>query len=459
MGVSPTIAAAGTNNYQLNSVGSDVTYCAMKSIDTTYTKSQATTSGDTALDTPPYLGTPIGCVTTPATFTVPADTVHGAINYNCNLQNTTLASPLTTTGPITSLSVAPTGAALPSGGTVKLVSGTNSQTYTLTAAAAVGATTLAVASATPNFAYPSGTAVDAHDCTPGDGAVGNLPPDGSSAGLTAFINDAGKGNIAYVRSTSGRSSSNPATLEFWAYGLDAVSWDHFSTNTSAPKTLNAKQIQGIYNCTYTTWKQVGGSTTAKIARYFPVVGSGTATFFAKVFLGGSVPVSTPTCPIKFVPQNDATQVATAAQKTAILPYSYANFYAQTHLVNGEKNLAAGTVLGAVNNTAPSSTTISEAEAITNVSGDACTSTPLAGKFCASRYVYNITWQSLPAAYYAAVINEIGVPSSGVPSAQSICSNTYHLKLSQYGFVPLAQATTAQSTSSDPVPGISYCRQF
>ena len=30
VGVNPGIAAAGTTNYQLNSVGSDVTYCAMK---------------------------------------------------------------------------------------------------------------------------------------------------------------------------------------------------------------------------------------------------------------------------------------------------------------------------------------------------------------------------------------------------------------------------------------------
>jgi ABC-type phosphate transport system substrate-binding protein len=370
VGVSPTIAAAGTTNYQLNSVGSDVTYCAMKTIDKTYTKGQVASSGNAALDTPPYLSTNIGCTTTPASFTVPADSVHGAITYSST----------------------------------------------------------------------------------------NLPPNGSSAGITAFVNDAGKGNIAYVRSTSGRSSTNPANLEFWAYGLDAVSWDYFTTNTSAPKNLTAAQLQGIYNCTFTNWDQVGGKN-AKIARYYPVTTSGTAAFFAKVFLGGSEPVSTTACPIKFVPQNDATQVAATKRATAILPYSYANYYAQTHKVNNEANLAAGTVLGKINGTAASATTISEPPAFANVSGDACTSTPVSGQFCASRYIYNITWQALPAAYYSAVINEIGVPSSGTPSAQSICSNADKGKISLYGFVPLAQAPTAQSTSSDPVPGVSYCRQF
>jgi phosphate transport system substrate-binding protein len=373
VGVSPTVASAGTSNYQLNSVGSDVTYCAMKKVDKAYTKKVSATSGDTAVDTPPYLSTGIGCTTTPASVTVPADSVHGAITYNSS----------------------------------------------------------------------------------------NPPPNGSGAGITALINDAGAGNIAYARSTSGRSSSYPASLEFWAYGLDAISWDHFKTNTFAPKSLTAAQIQGIYNCTYTNWSQVNGNlSSAPITRYFPAATSGSAIFFAKLFLGGSVPVSTSSCPITFVPQNDGTQVASADRSTAILPYSYANYYALTHTTTSkEANLAINTVLGKVNGTAASATTIKEAAAFANVTGDACTSTPVKGQFCASRYIYNVTWQSLPPAYYAATINEIGVPSSGTPSAQSICSNAYTAKLTPYGFIPLTQATTAQSTSSDPVPGVSYCRQF
>ncbi len=371
-------ASAGTTNYRLNSVGSDVTFCASNAVDAAYNAKVLKTTGNGVYDTPPYLSTNIGCQTTPATYNVPADSVHGALAYSST----------------------------------------------------------------------------------------NLPPSGSGSGISAFISDNGAGNISFVRSTSGRKSTYPANLEFWAYALDAVTWDHFTTNTSAPANLTNAQIQGIFNCTYTNWSQVGGKN-APITRYYPVATSGTATFFAQLFLGGSVPVSTAACPITFVPQNDATQVAPADQTTAILPYSYANFHSQSIGTGGEANLAAGTVLGKVNGTAPTGTTIKEAAAFANVSGDACTSAPITGQFCGSRYIYNVTWQQLPAAYYAAVIDLIGVPSSGTPGSNSYCakasatstSGKYASKLKSWGFVPLKLGVTAQSTSSDPVPGSSYCRQF
>jgi phosphate transport system substrate-binding protein len=364
-------ASATLTKYKLNSVGSDVTFCASQKVDKAYNTAVKPVTKNKVYDTPPYLSTNIGCETTPATFTVKADTVHPLITYSAS----------------------------------------------------------------------------------------NLPPNGGTAGINALIADNGAGNIAFARSTSGRSGSNPANLEFWAYGLDAVSWDHFSSNTSAPATLSAAQLAGIYNCTYTNWNQVGGGN-ALITRYYPVITSSTASFFAKLFLGGSEPVSTGTCPITFVPQNDATQVASGDRTTSILPYSYGNFFSQTTGVYGAGgNLAAGTVLGEVNGTAASKTTIVEAAAFANISGDACTATPVAGQFCGSRYIYNVTWQKLPALYYDAVIDLIGVPSTGTAGANSYCSDKYKSTLTTYGFVPLAKATTAQSTSSDPVPGSSYCRQF
>jgi phosphate transport system substrate-binding protein len=369
--IAQSAATASPTKFKLNSVGSDVTFCASKKVDKVYKVAVKPTSANKVYDTPPYLSSNIGCESTPPTYVVKADTVHAAITYSAS----------------------------------------------------------------------------------------NLPPNGGTAGITALVNDNGAGNIAFARSTSGRSSSNPANLEFWAYGLDAVSWDHFTSNTSAPATLSAAQIAGIYNCTYTNWNQVGGGN-ALITRYYPVTTSSTASFFAKLFLGGSEPVSTGTCPITFVPQNDATQVASADQTTSILPYSYANYFAQTSGLYGSGgNLALGTVLGEVNGTAPSSTTIVEAAAFANISGDACTATPVTGQFCGSRYIYNVTWQKLPATYYAAVIDLIGVPSTGKAGANSYCSNKYATTLKDYGFVPLTKATTAQSTSGDPVPGSSYCRQF
>ena len=72
---------------------------------------------------------------------------------------TTLTTALTSGNAYTSLAVAALPDAVPSGASVVLTSGANTQTYTLSAAAAVGATTLSVTSLTANFAYPVGTTV------------------------------------------------------------------------------------------------------------------------------------------------------------------------------------------------------------------------------------------------------------------------------------------------------------
>jgi ABC-type phosphate transport system substrate-binding protein len=371
-------ASATLTHYNLNSLGSDVTFCVSNAIDNAYNTKVAAKTGNKVYDTPPYLAQNVGCQTTPATYTVPADSRHAAITYNSS----------------------------------------------------------------------------------------NPPPNGSTSGIQAFITDNGAGNIAFARSTNGRKSTYPANLEFWAYALDAMSWVHFTPGSNAPNNLTATQIHGILNCTYTNWNQVGGRS-GLIKRYYPAIGSGTATFFSLLFNGGSNPVSTSTCPITFVPQNDATQVAAADRTNAFLPYSFANFYSQTHQTGGEANLAAGTFIGQINGVGPSTNTLKESAAFINISGDACTSAPVAGTFCATRYVYNVTWQMLPAPYYAAVIDLIGVPISGTPGANSVCapvtpgstSSRYNTTLRSYGFKPLGKNTTAQSTSSDPVPGTSFCRQF
>ena len=47
-----------------------------------------------------------------------------------------------------------------------------------------------------------------------------------------------------------------------------------SASTLAPANLTRAQLQGIYNCTFTNWNQVGGSN-GQIERYWPQSGSGT----------------------------------------------------------------------------------------------------------------------------------------------------------------------------------------
>jgi phosphate transport system substrate-binding protein len=297
-----------------------------------------------------------------------------------------------------------------------------------------------------------------------------LFPAGSSAGINCFVDDQGAGNIAFARSSRGRKTSDPANLEFWAFALDAVTWTRNSANTFAPANLSPAQINQIYTCAVTDWSQVGGQPGA-ITRYYPQTGSGTGSFFASLYLNGVYPTSTASCPITFVPENDGTQINPGDLSTAILPYSFAVYTAQTNTT--ETNLTKGQKLQAVNGVKPSFTTVSEQAAVNNVTGNACTSNPAPG-FCGSRYVYHVTWQlalaqggfGLPAAYYSAAIDLIGVAPGGVIGKHSVCAATstgaekYASTLKKYGFKPLATGTTAQSTAwQGGVPGNSNCREF
>jgi len=71
----------------------------------------------------------------------------------------TLSSALSTGSPVTSLSTTALSVAVSNALTVTLESGTESQTFELSASASVGATSISVVSQTPNFAYPVGTVV------------------------------------------------------------------------------------------------------------------------------------------------------------------------------------------------------------------------------------------------------------------------------------------------------------
>ena len=86
-------------------------------------------------------------------------------------------------------------------------------------------------------------------------------------------------------------ASDPVTFEYYAFALDAVSWA--SPSLQAPATLTLVQLQGIYNCTFTDWAQVGGGS-GPIQRYFTQVGSGTGSFFQSDLLGGFDPTSVST---------------------------------------------------------------------------------------------------------------------------------------------------------------------
>lgn len=72
----------------------------------------------------------------------------------------TLSAALVSGTAYTALTVTPLTTAIASGANVVLVSGANTQTFVASAAAAVGATSIAVTSLAANFAYPVGTIVN-----------------------------------------------------------------------------------------------------------------------------------------------------------------------------------------------------------------------------------------------------------------------------------------------------------
>lgn len=83
------------------------------------------------------------------------------LEVNAAVSDGTVATALTTSGAITSIATTALTTALPSGTVVTLTSGSNTQQFTLSGAAAIGATSLTVTSQTPNFAYPIGTTITA----------------------------------------------------------------------------------------------------------------------------------------------------------------------------------------------------------------------------------------------------------------------------------------------------------
>jgi|GEM_PF-5723052 len=92
----------------------------------------------------------------PMTFDNPGvNSIMIKVGLEVQTQATALSSALSTSGAITSLPVLALGAAIASGTSIIVTSGGNSQTFTSSATAAQGSTTITVTSQTPNFAYPA----------------------------------------------------------------------------------------------------------------------------------------------------------------------------------------------------------------------------------------------------------------------------------------------------------------
>ncbi len=281
----------------------------------------------------------------------------------------------------------------------------------------------------------------------------NKPPNGSSAGISALVADT-TGCIDIARSSRGRGASDPASLEFYAYAKDALSWGRFSVACPggdaapagcAPTNLTQDQLKGIYLCDqpgglpkFTNWNQVGGDNEP-IARYLPQSGSGTLSFFETRILGltaaqqgvldGS---SCATLPIR-VEENHGNQVAVADRDNAILPYSFAQWTAQANGVITDDR--AGATLGSINGVVPNATNVNN------------------NTFLGRRYVYNVVKTGSPS--YAAAIQFVGVNASG---NGYLCTDdaTKNNIITQYGFIlnsfaPAGSGLPNSRCRKDPTP--------
>lgn len=157
-------------------------------------------------------------------------------------------------------------------------------------------------------------------------------PDGSSAGITAFIANAKTSDgkafcIDYARSARGRAPTDPPKAKggvvFVALAQDAITYATQAT-TNAPKNLTTAQLANIYNCVDTNWNQVGGKN-APIKAFLPQTGSGLRNSFLAI-----IGVTTPgACVNSTVQQNEGTNTLLHSPD-AIVPYSIAKYIAQRY---------------------------------------------------------------------------------------------------------------------------------
>lgn len=276
-----------------------------------------------------------------------------------------------------------------------------------------------------------------------------LAPNGSTAGRDALKASvlAGDGCIDVARSSSGPraigtgAGQDPASFEYYAFGLDAVGWS--SASTAAPANLTIAQLRGIYNCTFTNWNQVGGSNQA-IERYYAQPGSGTRAFFQSDVLGfDPFTFSGPSCPLPIDAQENQglTIAANGDQQSGIMPYSGGNWIAMANGVIPDQR-AGQTVRNLDSKNITFNTGSTWVPATPAATGDPAApvqesnvrlvdSTPA---YVGVRFVFNVIDNTSPS--YESAIRYVGFDNVEDGSTAPLCSNAKASTISQFGFGPL-----------------------
>lgn len=298
----------------------------------------------------------------------------------------------------------------------------------------------------------------------GSGEV--LAPNGSTAGRDALKASvlAGDGCIDIARSSSGPravgtgAGQDPATFEYYAFGLDAVGWS--SASPAAPANLTVAQLRGIYNCSFTNWNQVGGSNQA-IKRYYPQPGSGTRAFFQSDVLGfDPFTFSNANCPLPVeVQENQGATIPVADRPAAVVPYSGGNWIA---MANGRitDQRAGQTIRSLEGKNITFNNGTSWVPATPVATGDAAApvqesnvklvdSTPA---YVGVRFVFNVTDES--SASHESAIRYVGFDNVEGGATSPLCSGGKANIVSEFGFGTLTNTV-------DPVRNAagSTCRLY
>jgi phosphate transport system substrate-binding protein len=310
----------------------------------------------------------------------------------------------------------------------------------------------------PGLAVPADGDCGARTWATPPAAGTHLAPNGSSAGRNALRDDT-PGCVDIARSSAAPRAIGPtgdkATFEYYAFGVDGLGW---STHPSspAPANLTLAQLQGIFNCTFTNWNQVGGGD-GPIQRYWPQTGSGTFQSAVSELMGGVNPFTIsnpPSCPAAISTQESSGELiaANGDQATALVPYSAGNWIAQANdAVNPDQR--AGQELGNLNgfdfvvgspgNFGPGSAIVEENVRLVDP-------TPAVPGI---RFIFNVVDSAGPS--YVTAKRYVGFDNQANGRTSPLCSNKFAADITLFGFRPLDTSAVDPSTNL----ANSNCRKY
>ena len=151
---------------------------------------------------------------------------------------------------------------------------------------------------------------------------------GSGAGINALLADTALTDptINFARMSSNPTTAQGATavtngwqgLQQFVLGVEHLREAAATTalGTNAPAGLSAQQLVAIYQCTDTSWNQVGGTSTDKIIPTIPQSGSGTRnTFLADLqAANGGTAITLGSC-VQVSEENDPTAITNLSSTT------------------------------------------------------------------------------------------------------------------------------------------------